>query len=165
MKHARVIVSALSLSAAGLVALVRHEGYTDRAVQPLPGDAWTVGFGSTGGVKPGDRVTPPAALERALVDIQAFEGALKRCVAVPLSQVEYDLYLNFAYNVGSGAFCSSTMVRKLNAGSYADACREFERWTMFQGKDCRDPANRCGGLVKRRAEAQAACLAAAHPTQ
>ena len=160
MSRARVAVGALSLSAAGLVALVVHEGYTDTPVRPLPGDVLTIGFGSTEGVKPGDRTTPPQALARALRDVQVFEGALKRCVAVPLSQVEYDLYLNFAYNVGGGAFCTSTMARKLNAGDYVGACREFGRWTFFQGKDCRDPTNRCGGLVKRRAEAQAACLAA-----
>jgi len=154
----RTAIGALSLSAAGLVALVMHEGYTDRAVQPLPGDAWTVGFGTTGGVKPGDTITPPKALARALTDVQAFEGALKRCVTVPLHQVEYDEYLSFSYNVGSSAFCNSTMVRKLNAGDYTGACNEFPRWTMFQGRDCRIAANRCGGLVKRRAEAQAACL-------
>jgi lysozyme len=135
-----------------------HEGYTDRAVQPLPGDAWTVGFGTTGGVKPGDTITPPKALQRALQDISKFEGALKRCVTVPLHQAEYDEYLNFAYNVGSGAFCSSTMVRKLNEGDYTGACNEFSRWTMFQGKDCRIAANKCSGLVKRRAESRAACL-------
>ena len=160
MKLVRVAVAILSLSAAGLVALVTHEGYTDKAVQPLPGDAWTVGFGTTGGVKPGDKITPPKALARALTDVQAFEGALKKCVTVPLSQVEYDEYLGFSYNVGSAAFCNSTMVRKLNALDYAGACNEFSRWTIFHGKDCRNPANRCGGLVKRRAEAQAACLGA-----
>ena len=158
--RARTAVAALSLSAAGLVALVSHEGYTDTAVQPLPGDKWTVGFGTTGGVKPGDSTTPPKALARALRDVQVFEGALKACVTAPLSQVEYDEYLSFSYNVGSSAFCSSTMVRKLNAGDYTGACNEFSRWTMFQGRDCRIAANRCGGLVKRRAEAQAACLGA-----
>ena len=160
MSRARIAVGALSLSAAGLVALVMHEGYTDTPVRPLPGDVLTIGFGSTEDVKPGDRTTPPQALARALRDVQRFEGALKRCVTVPLAQAEYDEYLSFAYNVGGGAFCSSTMVRKLNARDYAGACREFARWTFFQGKDCRHPANRCGGLVKRRAEAQAACLGA-----
>lgn len=160
MRHARVAVATLALSAAGLVGLVLQEGYTDKAVQPLPGDAWTVGFGTTGGVKPGDATTPPKALERALRDVQVFEGALKACVTAPLSQAEFDVYLDFSYNVGSRAFCNSTMVRKLNALDYAGACNEFARWTIFQGKDCRIATNRCGGLVKRRAEAQTACLGA-----
>ncbi|WP_373276927.1 glycoside hydrolase family protein [Laribacter hongkongensis] len=32
-----------------------------------------------------------------------------------------------AYNIGSGAFCGSTLVRKLNAGDYAGACSEINR--------------------------------------
>jgi lysozyme len=154
---ARIAVAALSLSAAGLVSIALHEGYTDRAVQPLPGDKPTIGFGTTEGVKMGDRITPPQALARALSDVQKFEGALKQCIRVPMHQHEYDAFLSFSYNVGSSAFCNSTMARKLNAGDYAGACAEFSRWTLFQGKDCRDPAHRCGGLVDRRAEERAKC--------
>ncbi len=153
----RIAIAALSLSAAGLVSIALHEGYTDRAVQPLPGDKPTIGFGTTEGVKMGDRITPPQALARALSDVQKFEGALKRCVRVPMHQHEYDAFLSFSYNVGSSAFCNSTMARKLNAGDYSGACAEFSRWTFFQGKDCRDPAHRCGGLVQRRAEERAKC--------
>ena len=158
----RTAVGALSLSAAGLVGIVLHEGYTDRPVQPLPGDKATIGFGTTtrpdgSPVQPGDRITPPQALARALADVQKFDGALKRCVTVPLHQHEYDAFLSFAYNVGERGFCNSTMVRRLNAGDYVGACAEFSRWTFFQGKDCRDPANRCGGLVQRRAEERAKC--------
>lgn len=154
---ARIAVAALSLSAAGLVSIALHEGYTDRAVQPLPGDKPTIGFGTTEGVKMGDRITPPQALARALADVQKFEGALKQCVRVPMHQHEYDAFLSFSYNVGSSAFCKSSMARKLNAGDYLGACAEFSRWTFFQGKDCRDPAHKCGGLVQRRAEERAKC--------
>lgn len=154
---ARIAVAALSLSAAGLVSIALHEGYTDRAVQPLPGDKPTIGFGTTEGVKMGDRITPPQALARALSDVQKFEGALKQCIRVPMHQHEYDAFLSFSYNVGAGKFCGSTMARKLNAGDYAGACAEFSRWTLFQGKDCRDPVHRCGGLVERRADERAKC--------
>ena len=53
------------------------------------------------------------------------------------------------YNVGSRAFCQSTLVRKLNAEDYAGACAELLRWRFFQGKDCTLPANArlCGGLA------------------
>ena len=47
MNHPRTFIGALALSAAGLIALVAHEGYTDKAVVPVPGDRPTVGFGST----------------------------------------------------------------------------------------------------------------------
>lgn len=158
----RLAVGSISLSAAALVGLSLNEGYTDTAIQPLPGDKWTNGFGSTTNaqgqpLRPGDRTTPPAALAQKLRDVQAFEGALRQCVTVPLYQHEFDAYVRFSYNVGSRAFCNSTMVRKLNAGEYTAACAEFDRWTMFQGRDCKDPASRCSGLVTRRAEERAMC--------
>jgi lysozyme len=160
--RARTPIAALTLSAAGLVALVMHEGYTDKAVQPLPGDKWTQGFGSTeredgSPVKPGDRTTPPQALRRALADIETRERSLRRCIHVELYQHEYDVYVDFAYNVGVSRFCASTMAAKINARDYAGACAEFDRWYVFQGRDCRDPANRCRGLVERRGKQRAGC--------
>jgi lysozyme len=143
-------IAALALSASALVGIAMHEGYTDKAIIPVPGDVPTLGFGTTEGVKMGDTITPPQALARALTDVQKFEGALKRCVKVPLAQNEYDAYVEFSYNVGSGAFCSSTLVKKLNAGDYEGACRELDRWVMFEGKPL-------PGLVKRRAQERALC--------
>jgi lysozyme len=147
----RQTVAALSLSAAALVGIAMHEGYSDKAYTPVPGDVPTIGFGTTAGVKPGDTITPPKALARALADAQKFEGALKQCVTVPLHQHEYDAYISFAYNVGSGAFCKSTLVKKLNAGDYPGACAELLRWTKFQGRDL-------PGLVKRRQAEYRQCM-------
>jgi len=154
----RVTVAALSFSAAALVGLVAHEGYTPVVVLPLPGDKLTIGFGTTDGVKPGDTTTPVKALQRALRDVSAFEGNLKKCVKVPLSQSEYDAYVGFSYNVGAANFCKSTLVKKLNAQDYSGACAELLRWTFYQGRDCRIAANRCGGLVARRQAEHRQCL-------
>ena len=156
----RRTVAALTLSAAALVGIVLHEGYTDRAVIPVKGDVPTIGFGTTSGVKIGDTTTPPKALARALIDVQQFEGALKTCVTVPLAQHEYDAYVGFAYNVGRRAFCQSTLVKKLNAGDYTGACSEILRWRYFQGKDCALAANArlCGGLAKRREAEYRQCI-------
>jgi len=156
----RSAVAVLALSAAALVGIVLHEGYTDRAVIPVKGDVPTIGFGTTEGVKLGDKTTPPEALARALRDVQKFEGALKSCVTVPLAQHEYDAFVRFAYNVGSSAFCKSTLVRKLNTGDYAGACAELLRWRFFQGKDCAAPENArlCGGLATRRQAEYRLCI-------
>ena len=146
----RILAAALSLSAAGFAGIVLQEGYTDKAVIPAPGDVPTIGFGTTEGVKMGDKITPPQAIGRAVRDIRKFEGALKQCVTVPLSQSEYDAFVSIAYNVGPGAFCKSGIVRKLNAMDYDGACAEIMRWRFFQGKDCAIPANKCSGLYSRR---------------
>lgn len=156
----RSAVAVLALSAAGLVGIALHEGYTDRAVIPVKGDVPTIGFGTTAGVKPGDTTTPPKALARALQDVQHFEGALKQCVRVPLHQYEYDAFVSFSYNVGAQAFCGSTLVKKLNVQDYGGACRELLRWTFFQGKNCAAPehARLCGGLAARRQQEYAQCM-------
>ena len=106
----RRTVTGLTLSAATLVTIVMHEGYSDRAITPVKGDVPTIGFGTTTGVKLGDTTTPPKALARALTDVQQFEGALKQCVKVPLTQHEYDALVSFSYNVGSRAFCQSRRI-------------------------------------------------------
>lgn len=154
------MLAALTLSAAALVAIVGREGYTDRAVVPVMGDVPTLGFGTTEGVRPGDRTDPVKALGRALADVNRFEDALRKCVKVPLHQHEYDAFVSLAYNIGGGAFCGSTLVTKLNAGDYAGACAQILRWTYFQGKNCAAPehARLCGGLAKRRQAEYRQCI-------
>jgi lysozyme len=147
----RVSIATLALSASALVGIAVHEGYREAAYRPVPGDVPTIGFGTTAGVQMGDRIEPVQALVRKLADVQQFEGALKRCVRVPLHQHEYDAFLSLAYNIGSGAFCGSTLVRKLNAGDYAGACAEILRWDRFRGEPLR-------GLTLRRQAEHRQCL-------
>ena len=147
----RVMLAALTLSAAGLVGIVSYEGYTDRAVIPVKGDVPTIGFGTTSGVKPGDRITPPVALARAMRDVPKFEGALKRCVEVPLHQHEYDALVTLAYNIGDTAFCNSTVVKRLNIMDYAGACDAILLWNKVKGRVVQ-------GLVNRREAERRLCL-------
>jgi lysozyme len=142
----RVLIASLSLSAAAFGGLVAYEGYSDTAYTPVPGDVPTIGFGTTEGVKPGDTITAPKAVARALQDVAKYEGAVKTCVKVPLHQYEYDSFLSLAYNIGPGAFCGSTLVRVLNAGDYTEACRQILKWDKFKGKPLR------GLTIRRQAE-------------
>lgn len=159
----RTKIATLTLSAAALVGIALHEGYRDTAYTPVPGDVPTIGFGTTEGVKPGDKTTPPQALARALRDVQKFEGAIKQCVKVPLHQHEYDAYVSLAYNIGPGkegvadGFCwlkrggPSTLVRKLNSGDYKGACDAILDWDKLKGQTL-------AGLTKRRKQEHAQCL-------
>ena len=142
----RTKIAALVLSAFALVGIASHEGYTDKAVIPIPGDVPTIGFGSTEGVKLGDKTNPVAALQRTMRDIGTKESAVKKCVKVPLYQHEYDAYISLAYNIGTGNFCSSTLVKKLNQQDYAGACKEILRWDRAQGRVVK------GLTVRRQAE-------------
>lgn len=159
--NARTIVAALTLSAAAFVGILTRESYTDQAIIPTKGDVPTVGFGTTGGVKMGDRTTPVKAVQRALTDASQYEGALKHCVTAPLHQAEYDVYVDLSYNIGSSAFCRSTIVKRLNAGEYRQACDAILMFKYAAGFDCSTPGNkRCAGLWTDRQRVHAQCLGA-----
>jgi lysozyme len=164
MKHQKVVIAVLSLSAAGFVGILQREDYREE-VYPDPTYGWQVptgGFGSTGpDIKRGDKMAVVPAIQRALVDASKFEGALKQCVKVPLSQPEYDLYVSFSYNVGSAGFCGSSIVKRLNQGDYVGACDAILLWNKSNGQDCSAPGNRsCAGLWKDRLKSHKACLEA-----
>ena len=181
MRRPRTAVAALGLSAAALVGLVLHEGYRDRAIIPVKGDVPTLGFGSTtrsdgSPVRMGDTTTPVKALQRKLVDVQRFEGALKKCIKVPLHQHEYDAYVNLAYNIGPGksgvadGFCEakrggpSTLVMRLNASDYVGACDAILMWSRVGDVDCSAPGNKsCSGLWERRQRLHRQCLGQVQP--
>ena len=146
----RTKIAMLSASAVALVGLAVHEGYRENAYLDIVGVA-TIGYGTTEGVKLGDRTDPIKALERALSDMQKFEGAIKQCVKVPLYQHEYDALVGFSYNVGSNAFCSSTLVKLLNQMRYSEACDQILRWNRAGGKVVQ-------GLTIRREKEHKQCL-------
>lgn len=148
----RVQVAMLSLSAAALVGIAVHEGYSDRAYTPVPGDVPTIGFGDTHGVKLGDRTDPVRALIKLNQHTQNFQRDLRGCIGdVPMHQHEWDAIVSWTYNVGTTAACKSTLVRKLQAGDYPGACRELLRWDKFQGKAL-------PGLTKRRQDEFSTCM-------
>lgn len=147
----RVNVAALALSAATLVGIAMHESYRDDAYIPVKGDVPTIGFGTTAGVKLGDRTDPVRALIRLQHDASQYASAVKRCAPVPMHQHEFDAFVSLAYNIGPGAFCGSTLAKKLNAGDYAGACTEILRWNKAGGRVL-------SGLVKRRAAEYRQCM-------
>ena len=88
----------------------------------------TVGFGHTGpDVHMGDTWTD-AQIEAAFAkDLERFETVVNK-VAVPLEQHQFDALVSFAYNVGAGAFLTSTLKRLLDAGDISGAAAQFDRW-------------------------------------
>ncbi|MDZ4282829.1 MAG: lysozyme [Hydrogenophaga sp.] len=164
MKNPRAGIAGLMFSAAALIGLALSESYTDKAIIPTKGDVPTLGFGTTtrpdgSPVRMGDTTTPVDALQRKARDLQKFEGAIKQCVTVPLYQHEYDAYVDMAYNIGQGAFCGSTIVKRLNASDYKGACDAILMWKRVAQQDCSVPGNRiCWGLWQRRLATHKQCL-------
>lgn len=166
----RIAIAALTLSAAGLLGIVGREGYTDVAVQPVPGDAWTNGFGSTINdagkpLQPGEKTDPVRALQRAGRDVSTKESTLKRCITADLFQHEYDAFVDLGYNVGPAAVCRSSIPAKLAAGDYEAACRTILDFRKVQGRDCSLPENRrfCGGVWTDRQKKAHLCLTGERP--
>lgn len=149
----RTSIAALSLSAAALVGVAVHEGYRGEAYIPVPGDRPTLGFGYAGPeVQMGQRTDPVRALIQLNATADRFQREMKTCIGdVPMFQHEWDAYFSLAYNIGTGAFCRSTLVRKLKSGDYAGACDEILKWDRFQGKPL-------AGLTKRRQQEHQQCL-------
>lgn len=72
------------------------------------------------------------------------------CINHPLTDGQKAAFLSFAFNVGNGNFCGSTLARKANAGDMRGACAELSRWVYAGGKEL-------PGLVRRRAAERAMC--------
>jgi len=143
----RVVAGLLALSAAGLITIARHEGYRDTAYIPVPGDRPTLGFGAANNIEPGERTDPVRALVRLGQDVTDTERGLRACIGdIPLYQHEWDAFVSWAVNVGVGAACGSSLVRRLHALEYEAACRELLRWDHFRGEPLR------GLTLRRRAE-------------
>lgn len=166
----RLAASSLSLSAIAFVAILTSEGYTDRAVIPTKNDRPTNGFGSTfkedgTPVKMGETVTPVRAVQRASIHVAKEEAAFRASIAdVPLYPAEYDLYMSWVYQYGTGAWLKSSMRRELLAGNYHAACDAFLLYKKSGGFDCSIPGNKvCAGVWTRQLERHAACLKAQTP--
>lgn len=98
---------------------------------------------------------------RAMLDAELVSKAqqLDRCITRPLPDHSAAAVLSLAYNAGTSAVCGSTMVRQINQGAPpAVYCEQLSRWVYAGGRDCRNPANNCRGIVKRRADERTLCL-------
>lgn len=164
-RPSRNAIAALSVSAAAFVALMNSEGWTERAIIPVPGDVPTVGPGLTkradgSPVQMGDTIKPLEGVQRSLAHIQKDEQGIKACVTAPLSQTEFDLLISFAYQYGVPTLCKSSIVREANAGNYAASCEGYLKYRFVAGRDCSLPDSGCRGVWLRSQERHSKCMAA-----
>ncbi len=119
-----------------------EEGFRDTAYKPTPNDKWTIGYGHTKNVKPGDKTTKEEAERLYKEDFNAHIAPLKD-LKTPLDNNEKIALASLIYNIGPNAFKTSTLYKKLQAGDKKGAAEEFERWNK-QNKQV------LNGLTKRR---------------
>jgi lysozyme len=132
-----------TINAAGLALVCAHEGLRLEAYQDTSG-VWTIGYGHTGGVKPGDSISPDRAAQLLEADLAQAERVIDTLVRIPLTDNQFSALVSFVFNEGEGAFARSTLLRKLNEGGYGLVPACLKSWIFDNGKVL-------PGLVKRRA--------------
>ena len=145
-------VAALAVSVIGACEGLRQVAYPDPATRGAP---WTICYGHTGDVQPDQQDSITQCKELLREDLGKDADAIDRCVRMEIvanmSDTRYVALLSFAYNVGVGAFCRSSVVRDLNAGRSAQACDDFLRYNRAAGVVF-------PGLTRRRQEERHLCM-------
>lgn len=121
---------------------LRLESYLDVA------GVLTIGYGSTTNVRHGMRITEAEATARLRNDLADAEQAVWNAVHVDLTDNQFGALVSFVFNVGAGAFRSSTLLKKLNASDYDAVPAELAKWNKARVNGVLTPIN---GLSNRRA--------------
>lgn len=139
----------MKLSPEGIKHLKKVEGFKNHPYQDT-GGVPTIGIGFTF-YPNGTTVTmedAPITLAEAKVMLNeiliSFERCVNESVITNINQKQYDALVSFCYNVGEGAFKSSTLLKRINENpNHPDIENQFKRWKYDNGKIV-------AGLIKRR---------------
>lgn len=102
----------------------------------------TICYGETRGVEIGDVATPAECETMLAKGVAEFEAAIRPCLPAVLPDKTRAAFISAAYNIGSGAFCKSSMSRLALAGNIAAACDALMKWNKAGGRVIRGLTNR-----------------------
>jgi lysozyme len=122
----------MKLSEQGRKLLMEREGVRLNAYRDTA-EIWTIGVGHTSAagppiVKPGMKITHAQAEAIFSDDVYEFEEGVSRELEREAEQHQFDAYVSLAFNIGLGAFASSTTLRKFNAGDIVGAANGILLW-------------------------------------
>lgn len=124
----------------------RPVGYRDIVGVP------TSCYGHTGpDVVVGKRYTAKECETQLARDVASHANGIRACIRVDVPRDSLAAFISFSFNVGVGAFCGSTVARRLNSGDLVGACNGLSAWVYAGGKKVR-------GLENRRAKERELCL-------
>lgn len=136
-------------------ALIRKFEGCSLVAYLCPSKVWTIGYGNTfyadgTPVKEGDKIDQSTANQLFDITLQKFEqqvrGLLGDTLLVILPKEAIDALVSLAYNIGTGAFAKSTLLKKLKENKLN--FDEIEKWWICWNKSNGKVLN---GLVRRRA--------------
>ncbi|EQC1412908.1 lysozyme [Providencia rettgeri] len=146
----------MAAAAGGLMTLTvamvtEFEGYDPNPyLDPI--GVLTVCYGHTGSDIIPTKTYTKAECESLLEkDLAIVAKAVNPLIKVNIPDYTRAALYSFTYNVGTGAFSRSTLLKKLNAGDQAGACNELKRWIYAGGVKWK-------GLMTRREVEKAVCL-------
>lgn len=128
--------------------LKQYERFRPTAYKPTPRDVWTIGYGHTAGVKEGDTCIMAQAQTYLEQDVAAVVATINRLVSRKLTQNQFDALVSLAFNIGSGNFAGSGLLKYVNAGNDHAAAADFDNWDKQAGEVLN------GLLARREAESQ-----------
>lgn len=139
---------------AGLELIKMFEGLRLEAYVDAVG-IWTIGYGHTQGVAPGMVITEEQAEAFLRQDLSDAEAAVSRYVKVRLNDNEFSALASLVFNIGSGNFQRSTVLRRLNNEDRVGAADAIEWWNKGRVNGV---LTSLPGLVRRRAAEKALFL-------
>jgi lysozyme len=104
---------------------------------------WTIGYGYTGGVSKGDKITQAQAEQLLQKDLERFETAVVDAVKVAIDDNQFSALVSFTFNLGPRNLLNSTLLKRLHQGDVVAAANEFPKWNKAGGQVLR-------GLTRRR---------------
>ena len=140
--------AALAVALVGGFEGLRQNAYPDPATMGKP---WTICYGHTAGVSPGDRKSIEECKSLLISDLGIYADGILACTTVPLPDERFVALTSFAFNVGVGAACQSSVVRLINQGQTRAGCDALLRWNRAAGIVF-------PGLTKRRQAERELCL-------
>lgn len=154
--HKGAIAGSASLLALATGLVGAEEGLRLKAYQDIVG-VWTICYGETSGVRPGQVATAAECRSQLARQLPAYEAGMDRCLVVEVPGVAKVQMLSLTYNIGVGAFCGSSVVRRANAGDLRGACEAMLGWNKVRIAGVLVPSP---GLDARRHRERDACVAA-----
>lgn len=111
----------------GVATLIEFEGFRSTAYL-CPAGVWTIGFGFTKGVKPGDKMTRSEAAERLKQELAEYEHAVDEACLITPNENEFSAMVCMAFNIGLAGFRKSSVLKAHNKGDKEAAARAFQLW-------------------------------------
>lgn len=145
-KNPSFIMTQYQLIQSDIDKIKSFEGFRSEAYKPVPNEKYyTIGYGHYGAdVRFGMKITKQQGEELLVKDIAKFQSYVNN-LGVCKTYPQFAALVDFAFNLGTNALRTSTLLKKIKSGASENEIRyQFSRWVYSNGQ-------KLPGLVKRRA--------------